>query len=90
MHRHVDDAVAAAPPPTCARSMVRHIWRVHGGTCVVSHLLVVPVLSGVVCAVVVFLKVESQMSPSAFCTASVKFIKPPQGAPIIIEVYDLF
>ena len=44
----------------------------------------------VVCGEVVFLKVESQMSPSAFCTASVKFIEPTQGAPIMIEVYDLF
>ena len=39
---------------------------------------------------VVFSKVESQMSPSAFCTATVKFIEPTQGAPIMIEVYDLF
>ena len=43
-----------------------------------------------VCGVVVFSKVESQMSPSAFCTATVKFIEPTHGAPIMIEVYDLF
>ena len=44
----------------------------------------------VVCGVVMFLKVESQMSPSTLCTATVKFIEPTQGAPIMIEVYDLF
>ena len=44
----------------------------------------------VVCGVAVFLKVESQMSLSTFCTATVKFIEPTQGAPIMIEVYDLF